>query len=126
MNNTLSPYRPLSIATRIATATSLSFMAAFPVSHPVLSWHSMTDSSCWTSEPGVVGTIDHPVEPTAIVLRMSVGGGFVPAEIAFIESPTFTLYGNNVAIFGPAGQSSDLTDPLPAFACYAPERGAGR
>ncbi len=117
MNNTLSPYRPLSIATRIATATSLSFMAAFAgvASGPVVALDE--DSSCWTSEPGVVGTIDHPVEPTAIVLRMSVGGGFVPAEIAFIESPTFTLYGNNVAIFGPAGQSSDLTDPLPAFAC---------
>ncbi len=115
MKNTLSPYRPLSIATRVATATSLLAMAALAASGPVAAVDE--DSSCWTTEPGVVGTIDHPVEPMAIVLRMSVGGGFVPTEIAFIESPTFTLYGNNVAIFRPAGQSSDLTDPLPALAC---------
>ncbi len=115
MTNTPSPYRPLSIAARVVTATSLLAIAALAASGPVAA--AEDGSSCWTSEPGALGTIDHPVEPTAIVLRMSVGGGFVPTEIAFIESPTFTLYGNNVAIFRPAGQSSDLTDPLPPFDC---------
>ncbi len=117
MKTTPSPYHPLSTAVRVATATGLLAMAtlAGATAGPVAALEE--ESSCWTTEPGVVGTIDHPVEPTAIVLRMSVGGGFVPTEIRFIESPTFTLYGNNVAIFRPAGQSSDLTDALPPFTC---------
>ena len=75
------------------------------------------ESSCWTSEPGSTGAIDHPTDPRSIVLRMFIGGGFVPAEIAFLESPVFTLYGNNVAIFRPAGEQQDLADPLPPYQC---------
>lgn len=37
--------------------------------------------------PGQVGEIDHPTEPTAVVLRMFVGGGFVPLELALTEAP---------------------------------------
>jgi hypothetical protein len=74
-------------------------------------------ATCFTAEPGVVGTIDHPVEPLAVVLRMFVGGGFVPPEIRFIESPVFTLYGNDVAIFQPSAQMEALTDPYPPFQC---------
>ena len=51
---------------------------------------------CFTDQPGVLGTVDHPTEPDAVVLRMAVGGGSVPYEIAFLqENPTFTLYGND-------------------------------
>lgn len=75
------------------------------------------DDACWTTEPGVVGSIDHPTDPEAIVLRMFTGGGFVPVEIAFLESPAFTLYGNNVAVFRPSVESNDITDALPPYQC---------
>ena len=65
----------------------------------------------------MLGEIAHPTDPEAIVLRMSVGGGFVPVEIAFMENPTFTLYGNNLAIFRPAAELESMADPLEAFAC---------
>ena len=83
-----------------------------------------SDLPCWTNEPGVVGTIDHPIDPAAIVLRMFTGGGFVPVEIAFMENPAFTLYGNNVAIFRPATSSDDITDPQAPYLCaqLAPEQ----
>lgn len=83
-----------------------------------------TDLPCWTNEPGVVGTIDHPTDPAAVVLRMFTGGGFVPVEIAFMENPVFTLYGNNVAIFRPTTSSDDITDPLAPYLCaqLAPEQ----
>lgn len=54
----------------------------------------------------MVGSIDHPVEPHAIFLRMSVGGGFVPVEWALVEGPTFILYGSNVVIYRPAADES--------------------
>lgn len=74
-------------------------------------------TECWTDEPGIVGTIDHPAQASAIVLRMFTGGGFVPVEIRFMENPVFTLYGNDVAIFRPAGEPESLTDPLVPYAC---------
>ena len=50
---------------------------------------------------------------------MAVGGGFVPYEIAFLqENPTFTLYGNDVAIYQPAvSPDAAFTDPWPAYLC---------
>jgi hypothetical protein len=69
--------------------------------------------------PGEPGSVDHPTDPEAIVLRMSVGGGFVPLEVAFLESPTFTLYGNNVAVFRPSVAHDAITDPLPPYQCAA-------
>ncbi len=65
-----------------------------------------------------MGAIDHPTDPEAVVLRMLVGGGFVPVQYAFMENPTFTLYGNNVVIFRPNADSADsIFDALPPFAC---------
>jgi hypothetical protein len=75
-------------------------------------------SGCHSLEPGNVGTVEHPTDPSAIVLRMSQGGGFVPAAIAFIETPRFTLYGNDVAIFqGPVPTDAGISDPRPPFQC---------
>lgn len=48
------------------------------------------------------GEIDHPTDPNAVVLRMHVGGGFVPFEYSLTESPVFTLYGDNSIIFRPS------------------------
>lgn len=61
--------------------------------------------------PGQVGTIDHPTGCTDIVLRMDSMGGFVPLEWNLIATPSFTLYGNNVAIFRP--QPADGMFPGP-------------
>ncbi len=115
MNNTHSPYHSLSTTSRVtvgllALTTLLGLGSAAVAAADEL-------ASCWTSEPGALGSIDHPTGALDIVLRMQVGGGFVPIEIAFLESPTFTLYGNNVAIFRPATDAGDLTDPVPPYAC---------
>lgn len=66
--------------------------------------------------PVPIGTIDHPTEPTAIVLRMAVGGGFVPVEVNLTETPLFTLYGDNTVIFRPQpknGMFPSPGEPLP-------------
>jgi hypothetical protein len=44
------------------------------------------------------------VDPDAgkVVLRMTVGGGFVPMSVAMLEMPTFTLYADGTAIFRPS------------------------
>jgi hypothetical protein len=41
-------------------------------------------------------------DTTTVVLRMSVGGGFVPMSVALLEMPTFTLYADGTAIFRPS------------------------
>jgi hypothetical protein len=98
------------------SALALSAVAIGASSSPVPA--SGVDSSCWTLEPGAIGTVDHPTEPDAIVLQMTVGGGFVPVEYAFMENPTFTLYGNKVAIFRSSPATSDsIYDALAPFAC---------
>lgn len=51
---------------------------------------------------GQVGEIDHPTEPTAIVLRMFVGGGFIAPSWRLTQTPTFTLYGDNTVLYRPS------------------------
>ena len=115
MNITPRPHPSIPSLTRAAAAslavTIVAALGAVPA--------AATDeaASCWTETPGVVGTIDHPTDPTAVVLRMFTGGGFVPMEIAFMETPAFTLYGNNVAIYRPADPMTELTAPLTPFFC---------
>jgi hypothetical protein len=41
-------------------------------------------------------------DSTKVVLRMHVGGGFVPMSVAMLEMPTFTLYADGSAIFRPS------------------------
>lgn len=65
--------------------------------------------------PGQVGTIDHPTGCTDIVLQMDSVGGFVPLEYNLTATPSFTLYGNNVAIFRPQpadGMYPGLGEPM--------------
>jgi hypothetical protein len=58
------------------------------------------------SQSGV--TLAQSAEPsvnpdsTKVILRMSVGGGFVPMSVAMLEMPTFTLYADGTAIFRPS------------------------
>jgi hypothetical protein len=67
---------------------------------------------------GQLGEIDHRTEPTAVVLRMSVNGGFVPREVALIEVPTFTLFGDGSVVFRPSqapGQTLRPGRPRPVL-----------
>jgi hypothetical protein len=43
--------------------------------------------------------IEHPTGATDVVLRMEVGGGFVPMGFFLTQAPTFTLYGDGTVIF---------------------------
>jgi hypothetical protein len=52
-------------------------------------------------------------DSTKVILRMSVGGGFVPMSVAMLEMPTFTLYADGTAIFRPStGGAFDAPPPL--------------
>jgi hypothetical protein len=118
MNSHRTPRQPLSLD-RFESAFALAGAALLLSASVAMAATDSgpADEACWTTEPGVIGSIDHPTEPEAIVLRMFTGGGFVPLEIAFLESPVFTLFGNNVAIFRPSSESSDITDALPPYQC---------
>ena len=50
---------------------------------------------------------------THVILRMQVGGGFVPMTVNLLEVPTFTLYEDGTAIFRP--KSVDAYDTPPAL-----------
>jgi hypothetical protein len=43
--------------------------------------------------------VEHAKGATDVVLRMSTGGGFVPAGFFKTEAPEFTLYGDRTAVF---------------------------
>ena len=53
------------------------------------------------------GAISHPTGATDLVLRVFVGGGFVPPGYLATEAPAFSLYGDGTVIF------RDTTAPLP-------------
>lgn len=60
----------------------------------------------------------HPTDPTAIVLRMEEGGGFVMVEFAAAQAPIFTLYGDGTVIYRPMLPPEEDPGPfgaLPAF-----------
>jgi hypothetical protein len=48
---------------------------------------------------------------THVILRMQVGGGFVPMTVNLLEVPTFTLYEDGTAIFRPASDAPYDTPP---------------
>ncbi len=54
-----------------------------------------------TPSPTPVPTlaIEHAQGATDVVLRMSTGGGFVPAGFVLTEVPEFTLYGDGTVVF---------------------------
>lgn len=52
-------------------------------------------------------------DSTKVVLRMSVGGGFVPMSVALLDMPVFTLYADGSAIFRPStGGTFDAPAPF--------------
>lgn len=46
--------------------------------------------------------IEHPTDPSQVVLRLSYEGGFVPIEWTLTALPQFTLYGDGTVITGGA------------------------
>src|SRR5688500_9355583 len=60
--------------------------------------------------------IQHPTGANDIVLRMEVGGGFVPMGFFVTQAPTFTLYGDGTVIFQQVDTRVDaFNDPLLAW-----------
>ena len=109
----------LALSAALAMAQGALAQSTSPTSQPPAAATSPADgTACYTAEPGTVGAVDHPTEPAAVVLRMFSGGGFVPQSIAFIETPQFTLYGNDVAIFrAPPPPDAQFGDAWPPFQC---------
>lgn len=64
-----------------------------------------------STPPVPVGKIDHPTDPTAVVLRIEVSGGFLAPGGQLLSAPAFTLYGNNIAIYRPSNDPSGAQYP---------------
>lgn len=109
----------LAVGAALAVASGAFAHSTAPTGQPGAAATPPADSpACYTAQPGSVGAVEHPSEPAAVVLRMFTGGGFVPQSIAFIETPQFTLYGNDVAIFrAPPPPDAAFGDAWPAFQC---------
>jgi hypothetical protein len=61
-----------------------------------------------SAEPSPSGNLAHPTGATDLVLRVFVGGGFVPPGYFATEAPAFSLYGDGTVIF------RDAAGPLPS------------
>ncbi len=59
---------------------------------------------------GRLGQIDHPTEPTDVVLRMLVNGGFTAPAFQLTAASVFTLYGDDSVVYRPSQGASFLTD----------------
>lgn len=44
------------------------------------------------------GALEHPTGPEELVVRVTVGGGFVPMEFNLTELPAFSLYGDGTVV----------------------------
>jgi hypothetical protein len=67
-------------------------------------------------KPGGGGTIAHATGGGDLLVRVSVGGGFVPAEVNLTNLPTFSLYGDGTLV-QPGAQIEIYPAPaLPAIA----------
>lgn len=51
-----------------------------------------------TDSDGESDVVGHPEGPDELVLRVTVGGGFVPVEFNLTELPTFSMYGDGSII----------------------------
>jgi hypothetical protein len=62
------------------------------------------------------GRIDHPTGPSDLLVRVTIGGGFVPVEWNLTSVPSFSLYGDGTLI-SPGAQIELYPGPaLPAIA----------
>lgn len=85
-------------STLLPTSTPTSTPTAAPTNPPT-TVPSATPGPSVTPVP--IGQVDHPTDPTAVVLRMESGGGLVPFGFLVTQAPVFTLYGDNTVIYRP-------------------------
>ncbi|MDP8905024.1 MAG: hypothetical protein M3N29_06880 [Chloroflexota bacterium] len=134
MPNTSSPTAPARHPGLFSTLALLGLLAACSSAPPTASPRvtpegspgvPLTPTSGPTSTPAAsttapasptTGAISHPTGAREVVLRMEVGGGFMPLGFLVTQAPQFTLYGDGTVIFQP---STDMVDParegLPRF-----------
>ena len=55
---------------------------------------SLLAAGCGRLTKAEIGGIDHPTGPAGLVLRMDVGGGFVPPAYELRRIPTWSLFGD--------------------------------
>jgi len=91
------------IMTRASTRTPLllSIAGLLLVPGAALAQSPVPASPAVPCGPGEVGRLEHKTGCTDIVLRVTSAGGFVPIEVNLTDTPIFTLYGDNTAIFRP-------------------------
>ncbi len=70
-----------------------------------------------SSPPPASPAIEHATGPTALILRMSTGGGFVAPGVLLTEIPEFSLYGDGTVVF---------RDPAKMFVEPSPSDGISR
>ena len=54
-----------------------------------------------TAGPTETPLIDHPTDPTTVILRLEEGGGFVPISFLVTQAPSFSLFGDGTVIYRP-------------------------
>jgi hypothetical protein len=79
------------LATAVAVTIGVALVAAGCAASPRAS-----------AEP-TAGAISHPTAPTDLVLRVFVGGGFVPPGFLATEAPAFSLFGDGTIIYREQG-----------------------
>jgi hypothetical protein len=67
--------------------------------------------------PSASPAIEYPTDPTAVILRMSTGGGFVAPGVLLTEVPEFSLYGDGTVVF---------RDPSRIYPAQSPADGVQR
>jgi hypothetical protein len=61
--------------------------------------------------PSASPAIDYPTDPTAVILRMSTGGGFVAPGVLLTEVAEFSLYGDGTVVFRDPSQMYPAPSP---------------
>jgi hypothetical protein len=90
--------------------------AAFVLTPLLLVLNACADAP---ARSGDGGGIDHPTGPSDLLVRVTIGGGFVPVEWNLTSVPSFSLYGDGTLI-SPGAQIEIYPGPaLPAIASRA-------
>jgi len=118
----MSP-RPRALSVSIASIVGLVVALAgcapgpTPSGTPTASPTASPGSSPGSS--GSTGAISHPTGPADLILRVSVGGGFVAPGYLATEAPAFSLYGDGTLIFRDPGSPTPspigVVTPLTPF-----------
>jgi hypothetical protein len=75
-----------------------------------------------SATPVLIGAVDHPTDPTAVVLRIESGGGFIGPNVQLLGLPPFTLYGDDSVVYRPATDTTDTGYPPLMTATLSPDQ----